>query len=81
MISVLLRDDINGLKAFLSCNYKDSDLEKEILPDFPKILRNSPPLVSAASYYGSVKCVAYLIREGHDLYATDKIFFIIYKGI
>ena len=73
MIGILQNDDLDGLKAFLSSGYTDKDLQKEINQDSPKMLLHSPPLISVAAFFGSVKCTTYLIREGYDLFTADLV--------
>ena len=82
MLSILQNDDLDGLKAFVSSGYTEKDLLNEIHKDSPKILLHSPPLISVAAYYGSVKCTTYLIREGYDLFQPDLVpFSLIFNQI
>lgn len=75
MLSILKNDDLNGLKAFLASGYNEKDLPKEFNEDTPKMLLHSPPLISVAAYYGSIKCIIFMIREGYDLFTADLIHF------
>ena len=81
MLSILQNDDLDGLKAFVSSGYTEKDLLNEIHKDSPKILLHSPPLISVAAYYGSVKCTTYLIREGYDLFIADSVLFLFFFSL
>lgn len=75
MLNILKNDDLNGLKAFISSGYNEKDLAKEFDGETPKMLLHSPPLISVAAYFGSIKCVIFMIREGYDLFTADLIHF------
>ena len=81
MLGILQNDDLDGLKAFLSSGFTDHDLWKEITENSPKLLQHSPPLISVAAYYGSVKCTTYLIREGYDLFIADSVLFLFFFSL
>ena len=61
--------------------YVPSEVSSFMCLDLDKItdiesLHYKPPLISIAVYFGSAKCVNFLIDNGSELDATDDVLFI-----
>lgn len=71
MLNILKYDDLDGIKAFISSGYKEEDFWKDIGEDAPKMLQYKPSFISAAAYFGAVKCAVFLIENGYSLFVPD----------
>ena len=85
VIKILKADDDEKLKEKIECGIDvDIPLPPE-LPDEDEVMRNGVPLVSACAYYGSFKCLKYLISKGcsktnFDDEGNSTAFYAAYSG-
>ena len=77
IFEALHHDNLESLKRYIQA----SENQKELYPTWiclplehdtvPEILGARPPLISIATYYGSMKCIQFLLNHGAELSDTD----------
>lgn len=80
MLNILRNDDLDGITAFIASGYTEENFWNDIDDDAPKMLQHHPSFISAAAYFGAVKCTVFLIQNGNNLFVPDLILFIFIKA-
>lgn len=71
VLTAIKNDDVDALTAKIQEGIpKDINFPPE-LDEEPPILRNGAPFICMAAYFGSLKCLKYLILNGWDVHNTD----------
>jgi ankyrin repeat protein len=75
VVSLIHKDDIDGLKALAKTPTFSIDLRLAATPYFPSAaLLNSPTIIQTAAFFGSVRCFKFLLSVGANLQVLDRAF-------
>lgn len=72
IVEIIKSDNVEKLSGAIA-SQSDADRKLEVDDNnLPTELRDEAPLVSAAAFFGSVKCYNYLVEKGADIHALDE---------
>lgn len=66
-----MNDDFDDFVKFIKRNHYNSYRFPSDISNCPPILKDNPPLLSTAAYFGSLQCLNHLLENGADIKNTD----------
>lgn len=70
------KDDISGLESLFASEPSPDMLMETKERDLPIMLKDNPPLISFAAYYGSINCVRFLLLNNASIFVHDEVHFL-----